>query len=76
LIGGMHIPLPGEVSLAIMACSSWMNDQRSDDMSSQSCANRSRMVSQEYIFAGVLNLSTLATFTARPQTLRGSGRVQ
>ena len=35
-----------------------------------------RMVSQEYNFAGVLNLNILAILTARLLTLRDSGRVQ
>jgi hypothetical protein len=45
-------------------------------MSSKSCVNRSRRVSQEYNFAGFLNLNILATLTARLLTLRDSGRVQ
>jgi hypothetical protein len=45
-------------------------------MSWKSYASRSRRVSQEYNFAGVLNLNILATLTERLLTLRDSGRVQ
>jgi hypothetical protein len=43
-------------------------------MSWGSCGNRSRRVSQEYNFAGVLDLNTLAVLAAQVMNARGSGR--
>jgi hypothetical protein len=42
-------------------------------MSWRSCANRSRIVSQEYNFAGVLNFHAFADLAIRLLTVTGSG---
>jgi Magnesium chelatase, subunit ChlI len=39
LIGGGHMPMAGDVSLATMACSSWMHGPSAAVMASRSCAN-------------------------------------
>jgi hypothetical protein len=65
LIGGGHVPRPGEVSLAQTACSFWMNCRSAAAMSSRSCGNRSRIVSQEYDLPHVIDLAALTVLAAR-----------
>jgi hypothetical protein len=56
------------------ACSAWMHGPSSAAMSWRSYANRLRMVSQEYNFAGVLNLHAFVALAARLVTSVGLGR--
>ena len=57
-----------------MACSSWMHGPSSAAMSSSSSrGTRSRRVSQEYNFAGILNLNTFAELALRVVAMKDSG---
>jgi hypothetical protein len=59
-----------------MACSAWMNCRSAAATSWRSCTSPSRRVSQEYNFAGVLNLNLLKTSAVRLLSFRESGRLQ
>jgi hypothetical protein len=74
LIGGGMCRGPARCRWLTRACASWMNGPSSAAMSWRSCANRSRRVSQEYNFAGVLNLHAFVGLAARLMTSVGPGR--
>jgi hypothetical protein len=76
LLGGDHVSLPGEVSLAHHGCSFWMDGRSAAATSWRSCANRSRAVCYSYNLAGVLNLNGFAALAAQRMASAGSGRAR
>jgi hypothetical protein len=74
LIGGGHLPTPGEGARAPTAGAAWMNCRSASGMSSRSCDNHLRRVSYTYNLTGVLDLNFLASFAVRLLSFRGSAR--
>jgi hypothetical protein len=75
LIGGGHVPMPGEVSLPTTACSSWMHGPSSTAMSSRSGASRKRSASYRDSLPHIIDLAALVVLSegmACVQPARGS----
>ena len=64
LSGEGHVPMPGEVAMTHNDVLSRMNYPSSPAMSSRSCANRSRRISQAYTLLHVVDPAALAAFAA------------
>jgi hypothetical protein len=68
LIGGGHVPMPGEVRGTTTLCASWMSCRSAGVMSWRAGDNRSRRVSYTDNLAGVLDLASLIALATWGQT--------
>ena len=67
-----QVPMPGEVSLPIMVCSSSMSFPSSSGLSSKSCGSPSRRAFYKYNLPRITDLMALGALAARMRTTMGS----